>query len=266
MTEGQRNRPYKYLAQYYDRVFTPSVTAIQEAARQAVMGSILPRVQSACDLACGSGTTAVRLAKRGIRTMAVDNSSGMCRLVREKARRAGVVLRVLQADMRQFRLPERVDLVLCEGDAINHLDRKAELARVARCVARALRPGGWFYFDANNRAGFRSYWKDTWWSEKPGVVAVMRNGNDADQDRAWCDVEWFIRTGRGHWQRRHERVEEVCWSAREIRTILTNAGFASVRAWDASPYFKNPLITAGCRTLYLARRSPARRSTRRSPA
>jgi hypothetical protein len=108
---------------------------------------------------------------------------------------------------------------------------------------------------ANNRAGFERYWKDTWWTEKPGVVMVMRNGIDARHDRAWCDVEWFIRSGRGNWRRRRERVEEVCWSAGEVSAIFKHAEFVSVRAWDASPYFKNPLITPGCRTLYLAQRA-----------
>jgi SAM-dependent methyltransferase len=250
-----RNRPYKYLAEFYDRIFTPGVSSIQAAARQAIIGSILPRVQSACDLACGTGTTAVSLAKCGIPTIAVDNSPGMCRLVRDRARRAGVTLRVLRMDMREFQLPQQVDMIICEGDAINHLDCKADLTRVARSVAYALTPGGWFYFDANNRAGFKSYWKNTMWNEKPGWVVVMRNSNDAAHDRAWCDLEWFIRSGRGNWIRRHERVEEVCWNVREIRTIFKNAGFSRVRAWDASPYFKNPLITPGCRTLYLARKA-----------
>jgi SAM-dependent methyltransferase len=250
-----RNRPYKYLAEFYDRIFTPGISATQEAARQAVLGSILPRVQSACDLACGSGTTAVHLAKNGIRIIAVDNSPRMCRLTREKARREGVAIRVLRADMRIFRLPERVDLILCEGDALNHLDCKADLSRVARRVAGALQPGGWFYFDVNNRQGFRSYFKDTWWNEKPGLVLVMRNGNDAGNDRAWCDIEWFIRSGHGNWQRRSERVEEVCWSTREVRNIFRNAGFRGIRRWDASPYFKNPMITPGCRTLYLAQKA-----------
>jgi ubiquinone/menaquinone biosynthesis C-methylase UbiE len=105
------NRPYKYLAEFYGRIFTPGLSTIQEAARQAVFGSILPQIQSACDLACGTGTTAVNLAKSGIRTIAVDNSPGMCRLARKKARREGVVLRVLRMDMRDFQLPERVEEV-----------------------------------------------------------------------------------------------------------------------------------------------------------
>jgi SAM-dependent methyltransferase len=256
MSKKLRNRPYRQLAEYYDRMFSPDeLSAIQESARETILGPILPRVQSACDLACGLGTTAVRLAKNGIRTFAVDNSPGMCRRAREKARRTGVVLRVIRGDMRTFRLPQPVSLILCEGDAINHLDSKSELKQVAKAVAGALQPGGWFYFDANNRAGFRSYWKDTWWVEKPGLVAVMRNAHDARNDRAWCDVEWFIHSGHGNWRRRREHVEEVCWSPREIRETFHRAGFTWVRSWDASFYFRNPLITPGCRTLYLARKA-----------
>jgi SAM-dependent methyltransferase len=255
MAIKSRYRPYKYLAEYYDRIFTPGVSSVQEAIRKALLGKILEHARSACDLACGTGTTAVSLAKSGIRTFAVDNSPGMCRCARQKARREGVALQVLQADMGSFRLPSLVDLVLCEGDAINHLGAKADLARVAKSVAAAVRPGGWFFIDANNREGFRSYWKGTGYLEKPGLVCVMRNANDARQDRAWCDIEWFIRTGPGIWQRRHEHVEEVCWSAREIRTIFKNAGFDRIRAWDAAPYFNNPIIQPGCRTLYLARKA-----------
>jgi hypothetical protein len=35
-------------------------------------------------------------------------------------------------------------------------------------------------------------------------------------------------------------------------------GFDRVRAWDATPFFKdNPLIRPGCRTVYLARKASA---------
>jgi SAM-dependent methyltransferase len=255
MVTKTRHRPYKYLAEYYDRIFTPGVSSVQEATRNTLLGRILEHTQSACDLACGTGTTAVCLARSGIQTFAVDNSPGMCRYARQKARGAGVAVQVLQADMCGFLLPERVDLVLCEGDAMNHVSCKADLARVAKSVAAALRPGGWFYIDVNNREGFRIYWKDTWYLEKPGLVLVMRNANDAPRDRAWCDIEWFIRTERGVWQRRHEHVEEVCWSSKEIRTTFRDAGFDRIRAWDAAPYFKNPMIQPGCRTLYLAQKA-----------
>jgi ubiquinone/menaquinone biosynthesis C-methylase UbiE len=107
------------------------------AAREHVLGRILPRVSSACDLACGVGTTAVELATTGIEVVAVDLSKAMCRITREKARHAGLAIRVLCADMRAFRLPRPVDLVTCEYDALNHVPRKRDLRKGARGIASA---------------------------------------------------------------------------------------------------------------------------------
>ncbi len=67
--------PYRWLAQYYDEVFAGFRDPI-DAARDRVLGPILPRVATACDLACGTGATALDLARRGIRTYAVDLSPG----------------------------------------------------------------------------------------------------------------------------------------------------------------------------------------------
>ena len=247
---------YRHLAQYYDQLLS-SLRAPMDVARRQVLGRILPQVVSACDLACGTGTTALALARKGIRMFAVDSSRAMCRLARQKARRTGLPLRVLCADMRKFRLPEPVDLITCEFDALNHVPRKADLQMVAKAVAQALKPGGYFFFDVNNRSGFERYWSGTFWIERRGVVLVMRGRHDAKHDRAWTDIELFIREGK-LWRRRHERVEEVCWSRDEIRRALREAGFDRLRAWDAAPFFKNdPMIRPGCRTVYLARKSSA---------
>ena len=83
----------------------------------------------------------------------------------------------------------------------------------------------------------------------------MHGGCDAAQDRAWTDVEWFIRDGT-HWRRRHEHVEEVCWTRSEICTALAKAGFHRIRALDAARFFQdNPFIRPGHRTFFLARKS-----------
>jgi SAM-dependent methyltransferase len=140
------NRPHQWLAEYYDQLFTFHLPWF-ETARRRILGQILPKVESACDLCCGTGPTALSFARRGVRVTGVDLSPVMCRLAREKARRAGLPLRVIRADMREFRLPEPVDLITCEFDALNHVARKEDLRQVAQAVSRALRPGGHFYFD-----------------------------------------------------------------------------------------------------------------------
>ncbi len=256
------SKPYRWLADYYDDFFGAS-RAPMEAAHAGLLAPILPQVETACDLACGTGTAALSLARRGIETYAVDLSPDMCRLARAKARAAGVPVRVIRADMRSFHLPRTVDLITCEYDAVNHVPHARDLARVAKSAARALRPGGHFFFDVNNSAGFKRYWRGVVWAEKAGVVLVMRNGRSEAADRAWADVEWFIRDGK-RWVRRTERVEEVCWTGAEIQRTLKAAGFDRVRSWDAAPFFAQvsdvqaadgePLVTPGCRTVYLARK------------
>lgn len=249
---------YRTLANYYDQLFDFG-QPLSEATRRQVLGKILPRIGSACDLACGTGTTALALAGAGLKVYGVDLSPAMCAVARKKALRSGLAVRIIRGDMRSFRLPEPVDLVTCEFDAINHVPEKSDLGLVTRAVARALRPGGYFYFDVNNRRSFERTWPLTWFVEKPGVVYVARGGSDPRHDRAWADIDLFIREGR-RWRRLHDRVDEVCWTPAEIRGYLRQAGFDKVRAWDAKPFFPNdPLIRPGHRTIYLARRSQPNR-------
>ena len=244
--------PYRWLAEYYDEVFTPHQSPFQRA-RKKILRLILPKVKSACDLACGTGETALEFARRGIDTLAVDLSPVMCRIASEKVLRQRMPVQVIQSDMREFRLPHPVDLITCESDAINHVQLRSDLRRVTRAVARALQPGGFFLFDVNNARGFKRYWTGNVWIEKPGVLLIMRNGHNAGATHAWSDVECFTRHGKG-WERHHERVEEICWTRAEINRTLKAAGFERVWAWDAAPFFRqNRLVTPGCHTFYLAR-------------
>jgi SAM-dependent methyltransferase len=253
MMETSTPQTYGLLARYYDQFFTFHLEWYRETRRR-LLGEILPQVRVACDLACGTGTTALELARRGIKVYGVDLSPTMCRLACAKVRRAGANVAIIRGDMRTFRLPERVDLITCEFDALNHVPQKSDLAQVARAVARALRPGGYFYFDVNNRLAFQKIWPGTGWFEKPGVVMVMRGGYDERRDKGSTDVEWFIRQ-KGCWRRFRERVEEVAWTRSEVLQKLRAAGFRRIRAHDAIAFFRgDPRIRSGCRTFYVAQR------------
>jgi SAM-dependent methyltransferase len=253
------NRPYTLLARYYDQLFAP---AWSRRARRRLLSDLLPGVRSACDICCGTGTTALEFARRGIKVYAVDLSPTMCRLARAKARRAHAPVTVIRSDMRTFKLPQQVDLITCEFDALNHVPRKADLAKVTKAAACALRLGGYFYFDVNNRIHLEKNWPSTWWLEKPGVVMVMRGSYDRRRAKGCENVEWFIREA-GSWRRFRERVEEVWWTPAEIRHTLRAAGFGRVRTWDASLFAPgDPHLLPGCRTFYRAQLLKARNPRR----
>lgn len=243
---------YRWLAQFYDDIgfgMTPFT-----AARQAILGPIYPRIHSACDLACGTGATAVGFAHRGLPAFAVDLSPTMCRKTRELAREEKVKVSVVCADMRDFVLPQQVDLISCEYDALNHVPEKSDLARVAAAVKRSLNPGGYFYFDVNMRPAFATNWSKTSVIERPGFFVTMECTSAPSLDRARAEVTIFVQSEKNRWKRYRERVDQVCWSDREIRATLKASGFRTVRAWDANPFLPDDFYyLPGYRMFYLAR-------------
>lgn len=245
--------PYSVLARYYDRLFTPHGRFFRRARRR-VLQKVLQRARAVCDLACGTGTTGLEFARRGLRVFAVDASPVMCRLAHRKARRSRLPVRVMRADMRTFHLPETVDLVTCEFDAINHVPRRADFERAARAVNRALRPGGYFYFDVNTRRAFEEVWPSTWFVETQDFVLVGHGGYDRRGRKGWTLFEWFLPKGK-HWRRYTERYRQVCWSDKQIRRALRKAGFSRIRSWDSIALMSGLMsIRPGCRIFYLAQK------------
>ncbi|MBI4466841.1 MAG: class I SAM-dependent methyltransferase [Acidobacteria bacterium] len=230
MPRSLTQHPYTLLARFYDRL-TPYAPAMNRHARGKILGRILARARSACDLGCGTGATALDFARRGLKVLAVDFSPTMCRLTREKAGRAHLPVRVLRGDMRRFRLPERVDLVTCEFSSLNHV-RRNDLGGVLRSVARALPPGGWFYFDVNTAKAFEEELPRLKEKVETSDFVVFLSGSyNRRRRQARVDIDWFVRAGR-LWRRRQEQIPHGWWTDTEIRRALGRAGFGRIRSWD----------------------------------
>ncbi len=101
------------------------------------------------ELAVGNGRIAVPIAERtGRRVIGLDLSEAMLAGATERAARAGVELDLRQGDMRDLRLDEPTDLVICPFRSLLHLPTRADRLRVFERVAAALVPGGRFAWNA----------------------------------------------------------------------------------------------------------------------
>ena len=101
------------------------------------------RVESAMDLACGTGVLCRLLKARGIRAHGMDFSAGMIAIARE----ADPTIPYDVADMTAYRPGLQFDLVTCTGDALNHIPDLADVERIFANVHAYLAPGGHFIFD-----------------------------------------------------------------------------------------------------------------------
>jgi SAM-dependent methyltransferase len=244
------NRPFHLLARFYDGL-SPGIAEMNRHARTRVLGRRLASARVVCDLACGSGDTAIDLAKGGRRVHAVDNSAVFVRTVKEKAKRACVV-RVLarRADMRSFRLPERVDLLLCEFAALNALDRRSDLGRVFRAAARALKPGGTFAFDVNTPESFRVQVPAGQWTETREYKLVMHGSVEDGGRRVPLHLEWFL-PENGKYRHVRETIVHISWPEAEIRRELARAGFVDVRTFDGADVRPKAMKTQRGMDLYV---------------
>ena len=227
-------RPYAALAASYDQFFA-GPQSVWRRARRNILEPVFSQVNTVCDLACGTGVTALGFARRGRRVYAVDKSPAMCRLLRQKAKRARVRLHVSQGDMRSLRLPELVDLVTCEFHSLNHLQRPKDLARALSCVCSALRPGGYFFFDVAHAALYQGASAENRCYDSADLFSLRGYEFDRARGKAQFAATWFVRQGAG-WRRFDEKIDQVPWSRRQVVKALRSAGFRAIRCHDGAEF------------------------------
>jgi SAM-dependent methyltransferase len=106
------------------------------------------------DIACGSGKSFAPLIGHGYEISACDISPAMLRVA--DARLDLGARRTFVADMRDLPDCGSFDLITCLDDAINYILTPAELLDAFAGIARLLKPGGMFVFDANTLLTYRT--------------------------------------------------------------------------------------------------------------
>lgn len=101
------------------------------------------------ELGVGNGRICVEVGRRGKAIVGVDSSSAILELCRARAREAGVESRLalLQADFRDFELPEAANLITLPFHSLGHLAGEADKQVCMERVSSQLRPGGRFVWD-----------------------------------------------------------------------------------------------------------------------
>lgn len=215
---------------------------------------------SAVDVACGSGTLALGLAQKGWRVYGVDASPVMLAQARQKAVELGQPAAVtwLRADVRDFSLPQAVDLATSTYDSLNYLLTLDDLRRTFRCVARALRPGGLFVFDMNTERAFQRTWDNTVFFVEDEDLAIVHQGVYHPQARrAQTIITGFVRRGELY-ERFQETHTEQAYSRAEVTATLEAGGFDIAASYACFTF--DAADDESARILWVARKAAEERA------
>jgi 2-polyprenyl-3-methyl-5-hydroxy-6-metoxy-1,4-benzoquinol methylase len=102
------------------------------------------------DLACGTGTMAIRLAEQGFQVTGVDIIPEMIAWASQKALAQGVSIEWVVADARTFHLQKRFLFIYLLGNAFQHFLTRADQEALLARVREHLHPRGCFLFGTRN--------------------------------------------------------------------------------------------------------------------
>jgi len=246
---------YKNLAVSYDRL----TNDVDYEATVAFYNAILEREglhpRTAVDLACGTGSVSVLLAKQGLRVIGVDMSEDMLTCAMDKAMTLENPPQFVCQQLENLWLPRGVDLAVCALDSLDYITQPENCAKAISRVYRALNPGGIFIFDVNTPEKLRAMDGQVFLDEDDDVYCVWRGAFDEKTNICSYGMDLFQRRGET-WERSFEEHQEYAYSAEQLTAYLKEAGFTHITVY-ADRLFEAP--SPGEQRIYIKARKGKRK-------
>lgn len=225
--EDTRYSDYDQFAWFYNRYWGPTfIQKVLPVVEKLLLAQLSPGSRI-LDLCCGPGQLARALLERGFHVTGIDGSAEMLRYARLNAPGADFVL----ADARALSLRSEFEAAVSTFDSLNHLMSLTDLGTVFHHVFQGLLPGGRFLFDLNMEEGYRLHWQNFVELEDDNVC-IVRPKYYAKERVDRNEITMFRKVD-GQWQRVDLALWQRCYSEREVRAALAEAGFEAVVAYDA---------------------------------
>lgn len=229
---------YHALAVSYDRL----TNDVDYKATVGFYEKILQREglspRTAVDLACGTGSVAILLARKGMDVIGVDLSEEMLCVAQQKAEGIDRTPLFIRQPLQQLHLPRGVDLAVCALDSLDYITDPEDCEAAIRRVYKVLNPGGCFIFDVNTPQKLRAMDGQVFLDEDDDVYCVWRGSFDEKTNICSYGMDLFQRTGNV-WQRSFEEHCEYAYSADQLVGYLRRAGFTDIAVY-ADRKFEDP--------------------------
>ena len=186
--------------------------------------------KSVLDLACGTGSLALLLAKAGYRTLAADASEEMLAMAYDKASDLPHPPFFICQRMEALTLPEPVDWVVCCLDSLNYLTDPRDAAKALGRIYESLTDGGVLTFDINSEEKLRGLDGQIFLDENDESYCVWRAEFDEAERICYYGMDLFQREGK-LWRRSFEEHREYAYTVSQLTEFLRAAGFSQIECY-----------------------------------
>ncbi|MEE3400182.1 MAG: class I SAM-dependent methyltransferase, partial [Eubacterium sp.] len=189
---------------------------------------------SIAELGCGTGTMTGLLVEEGLDVMGLDISSDML----AEARKKYPDISFLEADMRDFKLPEKKDVIVSICDSINYVLTTEDLVKTFSSVRENLNEGGIFIFDLKTKFFFENALDGRTYRDRgSGFRCTWKNHFDVSSNIHSYLLDIKVKDG-GKWVSTQEIHRQRAFAAREIIEAAKLSGFEKGGAYDAFTFDK----------------------------
>ena len=186
------------------------------------------------DLCCGIGRHSMELARRGFHVTAVDRSEDYLAEARENARRNGLSIDFVCADMRELVRPLEFDAAISWFTSFGYFDSEEDEERVLRNVSASLLEDGRFALDLAGREVVQRDFRARDW-QRIGEAYWLEERRIVD-DWTYIETTWIRIHESSH---EHFRFRLRLYSAPELTELLERCGFQQTRVYGdlrGAPY------------------------------
>jgi SAM-dependent methyltransferase len=180
------------------------------------------------DLCCGNGRHSIELSEQGFDVTGVDRTERYIKAARLEARKLNLKAKFVVGDMRDYRSPNRYDVILNLFGSFGYFKDSADDYQVVENMVDSLRPGGQLLIETMGKEILARDFRAKDWDTEGDLLILSEK--KVTQNWGRIETRWIAIRGS---ERIEHRVSIRSYSAIELSSLLDTCGFSGVQVYGS---------------------------------